>query len=149
MTVEEFEKATEQDLRQRANELFEYGGWPSLAALERIWVPHPCGLCKGGFFDFAFFLALPAAARAVHPAPSAFALTDVRSRSTKDFMSWTCPRCNRTFRQVNQRHACQRVRRSGLFAARINVRKAVLTDCSSGKCSATSGERSTRFVPAR
>jgi hypothetical protein len=21
-------------------------------------------------------------------------------------MSWACPRCNRTFRQVNQRHAC-------------------------------------------
>lgn len=21
-------------------------------------------------------------------------------------MSWTCPRCDRTFRQVNQRHAC-------------------------------------------
>jgi uncharacterized C2H2 Zn-finger protein len=33
-------------------------------------------------------------------------LTDVRSRATKDFMSWACPRCNRTFRQVNQRHAC-------------------------------------------
>ena len=24
----------------------------------------------------------------------------------KDFMSWTCPRCNRTFRRANQRHAC-------------------------------------------
>src|SRR5208282_1496673 len=33
-------------------------------------------------------------------------LTDVRSRSTKAFMSWACPRCHRTFRQVNQRHAC-------------------------------------------
>jgi hypothetical protein len=22
--------------------------------LERIWVPHPCGLCKGGIFDSAF-----------------------------------------------------------------------------------------------
>src|SRR5216684_1765457 len=32
----------------------------------------------------------------------------------------------------------------GLFAAGIKVRKAVLTDCSSGKYSATSGERSTR-----
>jgi hypothetical protein len=30
------------------------GGWPSLVTLERIWVPHPCGLCKGGVFDFAF-----------------------------------------------------------------------------------------------
>jgi hypothetical protein len=24
----------------------------------------------------------------------------------KAFMSWACPRCDRTFRQVNQRHAC-------------------------------------------
>jgi hypothetical protein len=24
----------------------------------------------------------------------------------KGFMSWACPRCKRTFRQVNQRHAC-------------------------------------------
>lgn len=24
----------------------------------------------------------------------------------KKFMSWACPRCDRTFRQVNQRHAC-------------------------------------------
>jgi hypothetical protein len=24
----------------------------------------------------------------------------------KEFMSWACPRCHRTFRQVNQRHAC-------------------------------------------
>ncbi len=39
--------------------------------------------------------------------------------------------------------------RRGLFAAGIKVRKAVLTDCSSGKYSATSGESSTRFVPAR
>src|SRR5216683_6182180 len=31
---------------------------------------------------------------------------------------------------------------------RINLRNAELTDRSSGKCSATSGERSTRLVPA-
>ena len=43
----------------------------------------------------------------------------------------------------------QRVPRRGLFAARINVRRAAFTACSSGKCSATSGESSTRFVPAR
>jgi hypothetical protein len=24
----------------------------------------------------------------------------------ESFMSWTCPQCNRAFRQVNQRHAC-------------------------------------------
>jgi hypothetical protein len=33
--------------------------------------------------------------------------------------------------------------------AEVKLRKAVLTDCSSGKYSATSGERSARFVPAR
>lgn len=45
--------------------------------------------------------------------------------------------------------ARQCARRSGPFATRIKVRKAVLTDCSSGKYSATSGDKSTRFVPAR
>jgi len=34
------------------------------------------------------------------------------------------------------------------FATRINLRKAEFTERSSGKCSATSGERSTRLVPA-
>ncbi len=43
----------------------------------------------------------------------------------------------------------QRAGRRGLFAAGIKARKAVLTDCSSGKYSATSGESRTRFVPAR
>ena len=33
-------------------------------------------------------------------------LTDMRSRCIESFMSWTCPRCHRAFRQVNQRHAC-------------------------------------------
>jgi hypothetical protein len=42
----------------------------------------------------------------------------------------------------------QRVRRTGLLALRINRRKAELTDRSSGKCSATSGESNTRLVPA-
>ena len=40
----------------------------------------------------------------------------------------------------------QRARRRGRFAAGIKVRKAVLTDCSSGKYSATSGERRAGFV---
>jgi hypothetical protein len=43
----------------------------------------------------------------------------------------------------------QRTRRTKPFAAGIKVRRALFTDGSSGKCSATSGERSTRFVPAR
>jgi hypothetical protein len=43
----------------------------------------------------------------------------------------------------------QCARRRGLFATRIKLGKAELTDCSSGKYGATSGERSTRFVPAR
>ena len=47
-----------------------------------------------------------AAARTVQPAPSPFGLTDVRPLFIKDFMSWACPRCKRSFRQVNQRHAC-------------------------------------------
>lgn len=33
-------------------------------------------------------------------------MRDVRSRCINDYMSWACPRCDRTFRQVNQRHAC-------------------------------------------
>src|SRR5438067_1537908 len=33
-------------------------------------------------------------------------LTDVLSPCTRDFMSWACPRCARSFRQVNQRHVC-------------------------------------------
>jgi len=43
----------------------------------------------------------------------------------------------------------QRTRRPERFDARIKLRKAVFTACSSGKCLATSGESSTRFVPAR
>lgn len=33
-------------------------------------------------------------------------------------MSWLCPRCGRTFRQVNQRHACGTGDRSGLLKGR-------------------------------
>lgn len=33
-------------------------------------------------------------------------MTDVRLTRIKNPMSWACPRCRRTFRQVNQRHAC-------------------------------------------
>jgi hypothetical protein len=43
----------------------------------------------------------------------------------------------------------QCARRREPLATRIKVRKAVLTDCPSGKYAATSGERSTRFVPVR
>jgi uncharacterized C2H2 Zn-finger protein len=63
-------------------------------------------------------------AHAGHLAPSPFALTDVRSRSTKDFMSWACPRCDRTFRQVNQRHACG----VGSAATLLKSRPPALTD---------------------
>jgi DNA-directed RNA polymerase subunit RPC12/RpoP len=51
-------------------------------------------------------------------------LTDVRSRRTKDFMSWVCPRCDRTFRQVNQRHACG----AGSAATLLKSRPPALTD---------------------
>ncbi len=30
----------------------------------------------------------------------------MRSPFIESFMNWTCPRCHRAFRQVNQRHAC-------------------------------------------
>jgi hypothetical protein len=30
----------------------------------------------------------------------------LRSRCSEDLMGWACPRCDRTFRRVNQRHAC-------------------------------------------
>ena len=46
------------------------------------------------------------------------------------------------------RGTAQCTRRNGSFATRISFRKALLTDRSSGKYSATSGERSTRLVPA-
>jgi len=39
-------------------------------------------------------------------------------------MSWACPRCDRTFRQVNQRHACG----VGSAATVLKGRPAVLTD---------------------
>jgi hypothetical protein len=60
----------------------------------------------------------------VHPAPSPFALTDVRSPSMKGFMSWACPRCDRTFRQVHQRHACG----VGSAASLLKNRPPALTD---------------------
>jgi hypothetical protein len=41
----------------------------------------------------------------------------------------------------------QHARRSGLFAPRIKVRKTALTDCSSGRYSATSGKSGMRLVP--
>jgi hypothetical protein len=44
--------------------------------------------------------------------------------------------------------SAQRARRSDDFATRIRRRSARLTDWSSGKCSATSGDKSARFVPA-
>jgi len=39
-------------------------------------------------------------------------------------MSWACPRCDRTFRQVNQRHACG----VGSAATLLRGRPPVLTD---------------------
>ena len=51
-------------------------------------------------------------------------LTDVRSRCIKGFMSWACPRCDRTFRQVNQRHACG----VGSAATLLKGRPPALTD---------------------
>jgi Domain of unknown function (DUF5655) len=39
-------------------------------------------------------------------------------------MSWACPRCHRTFRQVNQRHACG----VGSAATLLRNRPAALTD---------------------
>jgi len=51
-------------------------------------------------------------------------LTDVRSLGIKAFMSWACPRCDRTFRQVNQRHACG----VGSAATLLKSRPPALTD---------------------
>ena len=51
-------------------------------------------------------------------------MTDVGSRCTKAFMSWACPRCDRTFRQVNQRHACG----VGSAATLLKNRPVALTD---------------------
>jgi len=42
----------------------------------------------------------------------------------KDSMSWACPRCDRTFRQVNQRHACG----VGSAASLLKNRPPALTD---------------------
>lgn len=39
-------------------------------------------------------------------------------------MSWACPRCDRTFRQVNQRHACG----AGSAATLLKGRPSALTD---------------------
>ena len=39
-------------------------------------------------------------------------------------MSWACPRCDRTFRQVNQRHACG----AGSAATLLKRRSPALTD---------------------
>jgi hypothetical protein len=51
-------------------------------------------------------------------------LTQARSLGIKDFMSWACPRCGRTFRQVNQRHACG----VGSAAALLKGRPPALTN---------------------
>jgi Domain of unknown function (DUF5655) len=51
-------------------------------------------------------------------------LTDVCFWCTKDFMSWACPQCHRTFRQVNQRHACG----VGSAATLLKSRPPALTD---------------------
>jgi hypothetical protein len=51
-------------------------------------------------------------------------LTEVRSRRIKNFMSWACPQCDRTFRQVNQRHACG----VGSAATLLKNRPPALTD---------------------
>ena len=51
-------------------------------------------------------------------------MTDVRSLAITTFMSWACPRCNRTFRQVNQRHACG----VGSAATLLQGRPPALTD---------------------
>jgi predicted transport protein len=42
----------------------------------------------------------------------------------KHLMSWPCPRCDRTFRQVNQRHACG----VGSAASLLKDRPQALTD---------------------
>jgi Domain of unknown function (DUF5655) len=42
----------------------------------------------------------------------------------KTFMRWACPRCDRTFRRVNQRHACG----VGSGATLLKNRPAALTD---------------------
>src|SRR3989442_2068590 len=51
-------------------------------------------------------------------------LTDVRFTRITDLMSWACPRCDRTFRQVNQRHACG----VGSSVPLLNGRPPALTD---------------------
>ena len=47
-----------------------------------------------------------------------------RSQRTKHFMSWACPRCERAFRQANQRHACG----VGSAATLLKGRPPALTD---------------------
>jgi predicted transport protein len=52
------------------------------------------------------------------------ALVDDATTHTHSPMSWACPRCERTFRQVNQRHACG----VGSAATLLKDRPPALTD---------------------
>ena len=56
----------------------------------RLWLPPPP-------------IRLKATAKAVGGTGT---LTDMHSQCSKEFMSWACPCCDRTFRQAHQRHAC-------------------------------------------
>src|SRR5438093_12368895 len=51
-------------------------------------------------------------------------VTDVPSRCSKSFMAWVCPQCDRTFRRVNQRHACG----VGIAATLLTNRPPALAD---------------------
>ena len=54
-------------------------------------------------------------------------------------MSWACPRCVRTFRQINQRHACG----VGSAATLLKGRPAALTECAARGDSSQSQGRHT------
>jgi hypothetical protein len=49
---------------------------------------------------------------------------EIGNSALKHHMSWACPRCDRTFRQVNQRHACG----VGSAATLLKDRPPALTD---------------------
>src|SRR5438874_754780 len=51
-------------------------------------------------------------------------LTEVSSLDIRDLISWACPRCDRIFRQVNQRHTCG----VGSAATLLKNRPPALTD---------------------